>query len=660
MIEDGVATAEEIDRATRFGLGLRFAAIGVVEFIDFGGADILHHASREMAGSIDAARYAAPPVIGRMMDEGRLGLKSGQGFYDYRGRDVGAYRRDVLARTLAQVRDAGLWRPPAGRRCRDRPRCSARDERARRACRPPRLRRCGARPDALRRVRRRPAPARCRSCCCTRRRAAGASTPRCCRCSARIAARSPSTPPASASPTRWPRRASRRGPGRRSQLLDALGIDARPRRRPPHRRRDRGRAGGARARRASPRSCSRRRRTPSAAFRRARAERAADRRGRAERRRQPSRRALAEAPAVLSGRAARAAAGLRRRRAESRAATSRPGHRAVASYRMEDRSARVRAPVLLAARERRSVRRAAPRRVAPPAARGAASRRSPAACRCPTSARASSPPRCSRFLNDVAPDDRVPAMAEAMRIHAWGEPPRLEDLPEPAPRPGRTLVRMAATTASHLDRSIAAGGFLRHPPLPYVPGVEAAGTVLQSERFAVGARVWLRGAGLGTSEDGTWRETISAPDAALGRAARRDRDAARRRLLLAVHGGVGGAVRRRRAAGRASGCWSAARAARSARSRCSSRARRGARVAVAVDAAGADDGFGDDVERIALGAGSERGASKTPTRARLRPADRHRRRPATRPPPARASCPAAAPCSSATPRAAASSSTSPS
>jgi NADPH2:quinone reductase len=104
---------------------------------------------------------------------------------------------------------------------------------------------------------------------------------------------------------------------------------------------------------------------------------------------------------------------------------------------------------------------------------------------------------------------------KAMRIHAWGETPRLDELPEPLPQPGRTLVRMEATTASHLDRSIAAGGFLRHPPLPYVPGVEAAGTVLQSERFAVGARVWLRGAGLGTTEDGTWRETISAPDAAL-------------------------------------------------------------------------------------------------------------------------------------------------
>jgi len=113
MVEQGVATAEEIDRATRYGLGLRFAAIGVVEFIDFGGVDILHHASREMAGSIDAARYAAPAVIGTMVEQGHLGLKSGTGFYDYDGRDVAAYRRDVLGRTLAQVKDAGLWRPPA-------------------------------------------------------------------------------------------------------------------------------------------------------------------------------------------------------------------------------------------------------------------------------------------------------------------------------------------------------------------------------------------------------------------------------------------------------------------------------------------------------------------------------------------------------------------
>jgi 3-hydroxybutyryl-CoA dehydrogenase len=113
MIEEGAATAEEIDKATRFGLGLRFAALGVVEFIDFGGCDILHHASREMAASIDAGRYAAPNIVNSMVEAGRLGLKTGSGFYDYTGRDMGAYRRDALARTLGQLKHAGLWRPPA-------------------------------------------------------------------------------------------------------------------------------------------------------------------------------------------------------------------------------------------------------------------------------------------------------------------------------------------------------------------------------------------------------------------------------------------------------------------------------------------------------------------------------------------------------------------
>ena len=113
MIEEGAATAEEIDKATRYGLGLRFAALGVVEFIDYGGADILHHASREMSASIDANRYRAPAIVARMVAENRLGLKTGSGFYDYADRDLGAYRADVLARTLGMLRHAGLWRPPA-------------------------------------------------------------------------------------------------------------------------------------------------------------------------------------------------------------------------------------------------------------------------------------------------------------------------------------------------------------------------------------------------------------------------------------------------------------------------------------------------------------------------------------------------------------------
>lgn len=105
---------------------------------------------------------------------------------------------------------------------------------------------------------------------------------------------------------------------------------------------------------------------------------------------------------------------------------------------------------------------------------------------------------------------------KAVRIHGFDAIPVLEEIADPVARPGRTLVRMEAATVGHIDRTVWRGSFLRHPPLPYTPGVEAAGVVMASERYAVGQRVWLRGSGLGTLFDGTWCEQIDAPDEALG------------------------------------------------------------------------------------------------------------------------------------------------
>lgn len=104
MVAEGVATAEDIDLATRFGFGLRFASVGVLEFIDYGGADILYHADRYLAETVDERRYAVPDVIAEHMREGREGLRSGEGFYDYEPARVDGYREDVLRRTLAMAR----------------------------------------------------------------------------------------------------------------------------------------------------------------------------------------------------------------------------------------------------------------------------------------------------------------------------------------------------------------------------------------------------------------------------------------------------------------------------------------------------------------------------------------------------------------------------
>jgi 3-hydroxybutyryl-CoA dehydrogenase len=106
MIEQGVATAEDIDRAVRHGLGFRYASTGVVEFIDVGGLDILYYASR----------YLAQSTGDRYMHAGRDGLRSGRGFYDWNSVDVPAYRRDALGRQLAMLRQLGMLKPPGSAR----------------------------------------------------------------------------------------------------------------------------------------------------------------------------------------------------------------------------------------------------------------------------------------------------------------------------------------------------------------------------------------------------------------------------------------------------------------------------------------------------------------------------------------------------------------
>jgi 3-hydroxybutyryl-CoA dehydrogenase len=122
MVEEGVASAADIDKATRYGFGFRFASIGVVEFIDYGGNDILYYACRYLAREL-GERYTAPAVIDRLMQEGRIGLKTKSGFYDYTGVDESAYRKDVISRTLSLLKHHGLLLPPgaalesAGQHC---------------------------------------------------------------------------------------------------------------------------------------------------------------------------------------------------------------------------------------------------------------------------------------------------------------------------------------------------------------------------------------------------------------------------------------------------------------------------------------------------------------------------------------------------------------
>jgi len=112
LVEEGVASAEDVDKAVKYGFGLRFGVLGLLEFIDWGGGDILYYASNYLRDAFDDDRFRAPDVISQNMKEGRIGLKTGSGFFDYSDMDVEAYRQRRMADFLKALKGAGMTRGP--------------------------------------------------------------------------------------------------------------------------------------------------------------------------------------------------------------------------------------------------------------------------------------------------------------------------------------------------------------------------------------------------------------------------------------------------------------------------------------------------------------------------------------------------------------------
>ncbi len=93
ILEEGVATAEEIDTAIKAGFGFRLAVLGLVEFIDLGGVDILAHAGTYLHAALHQDHLRPPRLVAEKMARGEVGPRSGQGFYSYDGVDLPALFR---------------------------------------------------------------------------------------------------------------------------------------------------------------------------------------------------------------------------------------------------------------------------------------------------------------------------------------------------------------------------------------------------------------------------------------------------------------------------------------------------------------------------------------------------------------------------------------
>ncbi len=79
-LEEGVGSIEDIDNSMKLGCG---HPMGPLTLLDFVGLDTTYYISQIMFDEFKERRFAAPPLLKRMVVAGWNGRKSGRGFYDY-------------------------------------------------------------------------------------------------------------------------------------------------------------------------------------------------------------------------------------------------------------------------------------------------------------------------------------------------------------------------------------------------------------------------------------------------------------------------------------------------------------------------------------------------------------------------------------------------
>ncbi|MFZ5646876.1 MAG: 3-hydroxyacyl-CoA dehydrogenase family protein [Bacillota bacterium] len=80
LVDEGVATMEDIDTAVKLGLNY---PMGPFELQDFAGVEIGYHVANYFCEEFKDMRWNPPQVMKALIRAGRLGRKTGAGFYDY-------------------------------------------------------------------------------------------------------------------------------------------------------------------------------------------------------------------------------------------------------------------------------------------------------------------------------------------------------------------------------------------------------------------------------------------------------------------------------------------------------------------------------------------------------------------------------------------------
>lgn len=108
LIEQGVATAADIDKAVKYAMGMRYASIGLLEYYDAVGFQLESTIAQNVYPDLCDTKELQPITL-EGLASGRTGQSAGYGLYDWSQKDADDFRRRKQAPYFEGVR---LWRMP--------------------------------------------------------------------------------------------------------------------------------------------------------------------------------------------------------------------------------------------------------------------------------------------------------------------------------------------------------------------------------------------------------------------------------------------------------------------------------------------------------------------------------------------------------------------
>ncbi len=95
IVEHGIASAEDVDKAIKYGFGMRLGVRAPMEVIDAGGTDLTYSIHKYLFPHIESSTEPSP-LLKQKMDEGKLGFKSGEGFMKWSKEDIEQSQKNLL------------------------------------------------------------------------------------------------------------------------------------------------------------------------------------------------------------------------------------------------------------------------------------------------------------------------------------------------------------------------------------------------------------------------------------------------------------------------------------------------------------------------------------------------------------------------------------